>query len=46
MVSPLGPRLVPTGTYAMFCFVIMKKFGCKLVLLNLNLLSLEGTFSL
>ena len=27
----------------MFFFVIMKKFGFKIVLLNLNLLSIEGT---
>ena len=26
----------------MFFFVIMKKFGFKIVLLNLNLLSIEG----
>ena len=35
MGSPLGPTL------PMFFFVIMKKFGFKIVLLNLNLLSIE-----
>ena len=35
--SPLGPTL------ANVFFVIMKKFGFKIVLLNLNLLSIEGT---
>ena len=37
MVSPLGPAL------ANVFFVIMKKFGFKIVYLNLNLLSIEGT---
>ena len=37
MGSPLGPTL------AKFLFVIMKKFGFKIVLLNLKLLSIEGT---
>ena len=34
MGSPLGPT---------FFFVIMKKFGFKIALLNLNLFSIEGT---
>ena len=33
--SPLGPTL-------MIFFVIMKKFGFKIALLNLNLLFIEG----
>ena len=37
MVSQLG------STLANVFFVIMKKFGFKIVLFNLNLLSLEGT---
>ena len=37
MGSPLGP------TFINVCFVIMKKFGFKTVLLNLNLLSIEAT---
>ena len=36
MGSPLGPTLANV-----FFFVIMKKFGFKIVLLNLNLLSIE-----
>ena len=35
--SPLGPTLEK------FFFVIIKKFGFKIVLLNLNLLFIEGT---
>ena len=38
--ADIGLRLV------MFFFVIMKKFGFKIVLLNLNLLSIEGTLML
>ena len=38
--ADIGLRLV------MFFFVIMKKFGFKIVLLNLNVLSIEGTLML
>ena len=40
MDSPLGPTL------AKVFFVTMKKFGFKIVLQNLNLLSIKGTFLL